>query len=359
MVRREFSRFSMPRLDPDLVHTSGMLEWLERIATRSGWRDLARRIDRIGNQRFGNQLENLILASGNAAVWGYDGKAFSTFEIAKKHGRRCILDRTIGDWRAYNSVMTGLQENYSEWFLPTTRVVPDVDIATDEREYGLADYILVGSEFAAETVRHHARAAGTAEKIRVLNYCYDEALFANAPASQPVDRSGPVKFLFLGLVTPRKGIQHVLEAMEQLPPSEAQLTVVGPMQMPESTFARFADRISYRPHVPRAEVPAIMAEHHVLLFPSYFEGAGIVLYEALASGLGLIQSDQAALAVTDATGILLDRIGTEELLAAMRKPIEDRDLLDSWRAAGPREAEQYSFANYRAGIARFLAEAGL
>jgi glycosyltransferase involved in cell wall biosynthesis len=97
-----------------------------------------------------------------------------------------------------------------------------------------------------------------------------------------------------------------------------------------------------------------MAAHDVLLLPSYFEGAGIVLYEALAAGCALIQSDRCADAVTPDTGLLLPEVSTEALLSAMETAIRERDRLDHWRAHAQAEARRYSFANYRANIAALL-----
>lgn len=97
-----------------------------------------------------------------------------------------------------------------------------------------------------------------------------------------------------------------------------------------------------------------MASHDVLVLPSYFEGAGIVLYEALAAGCGLIQSDRCAMAVTPQTGILLDRLDSDAVHAAMMTAIEDRDRLNGWRAAAQAEARNYSFARYRQNIGAFL-----
>jgi glycosyltransferase involved in cell wall biosynthesis len=190
----------------------------------------------------------------------------------------------------------------------------------------------------------------------VLGYGYDEALFGRLPPARPIARDAPVKFLFLGLAIPRKGVHHALEAIARLPRSAASLTVVGRLGIPAEAFAPFADRVDYRPSVPRHEVPAIMAEHHVLVFPTYFEGAGIVLFEALAAGLALIQTDRAAIAVTPETGLLMREPSTDALHEAMLAAIEDHDRLDSWRAAAQREARRHSFARYREGIAALLAE---
>ena len=356
---REFRRFSHPSLDPALVRTSGLTEWLERIASRAGQRNLARWLDRFGNRRFVSGIAADLRSAEPFALWGYNGSSQASFEIARAVGRPCILDRTNGDFRIYNRMMAEIREDFGAWFLPTELEEPAVNIARDQREYELADTILVGSPFAAGTIREATGNPAIAAKLRVLNYCYDEALFGEQPPPAPVPRSGTVKFLFLGLVIPRKGIHHVLEAIARIPRSDAELTIVGSLKVPPKAFAPYADRVTYIPTVARADVPQIMREHHVFLLPSYFEGAGITLYEALASGSALIQSRNCAPAVTPETGIMLDRVDTDTLHAAMVAAIADRDRLDSWRAAAPAQARKYSFACYRDNIAALLAEMGL
>jgi glycosyltransferase involved in cell wall biosynthesis len=356
---REFRRFSHPALDPALVRTSGLTEWVERIAARAGLREVARRLDRFGNDRFVTTLARDIRSSAPFALWGYNGSSETTFALARQHGRTCILDRTNGDFRIYNAMMEQVRETHDDWFLPTERAETASSIARDQREYELADRILVGSPFAARTIRDATQDPAIAARLQVLNYCFDHSFFSQVPPPRPVPRDGPVKFLFLGLVIPRKGIHHVLEAIARIPKSAAELTIVGGMKIPPKAFAPYADRVTYIPTVPRAEVPRIMADHHVFLLPSYFEGAGITLYEALASGCALIQSDRCAEAVTPQTGIMLDEVSTDAVHAAMMTAIEDRDRLDGWRAAAPAEALNYTFARYRDNIAKLLAEMGI
>ena len=358
-LRREFSRFAHPGIDPALVRTSGLSEWAERIASRMGRRKLAHLLDRFGNERFVGAIAADLQSSEPFAIWGYNGSSATSFEEARRNGRICILDRTIGDYRVYNRMMAEIRDSYGDWFLSTERGEPDATIRNDQREYELADRIVVGSPFAAGTIAEGTGDAAIAAKVRVLNYCYDEGLFGSLPPPAPVDRSGPVRFLFLGLGIPRKGIHHVLEAIARIPRSAATLTIVGNLKVPPKVFARYSDRVTWIPTVPRAEVPQIMAAHHVFLLPSYFEGAGITLYEALAAGAALIHSDRCGTAVTPETGILLERVDTDTLHAAMLTAIEDRPRLDSWRAAAPARAQAFTFANYRTNIAAMLAEMGL
>ena len=358
-LNAEFRRFAHPQLDPALVRTAGLAEWFERLAARAGWHDLARRIDAVGNRRYVNVLAADIRSTEPFALWGYNGSSHSSFALAKQHGRTCILDRTSCDYRIINSIMAEIREHYGDWFPPDYRATPDSVIALDDKEYALADAILVGSPFAAQTIRDAVPDPAIHAKLRVLEYCFDEALFAGISPPVPVPRNAPVKFLFVGLVGPTKGIHLLLEAVSRIPQQLAELTVVGNRRVPIEVLATYADRVTFRPAVARSDVAKIMAEHHVLVLPSYFEGAGIVLYEALAAGCALIQSGRCASAVTPDTGLMLGTLDTDALHAAMMVAIEDRDRLDSWRANAQLAAQRNTFARYRDTIAGFLQEMGL
>ena len=354
-IGAKFRRFHHPGLDPALVRTAGLSEWAERAAFIAGLPDLARRIDFAGNAAFGRGLRRAAGDPAVRALWGYNASSESLFAAPEARDKLKILDRTNGDWRAYNAAMEQVAAAFPQWFLPVERSVPAFQIERDQREYELADTILCGSGFAAQTVRREG-GAGIAAKVRVLGYGYDEALFGTIPAPAPIPPDEPVRFLFMGLAIPRKGIHHALEAIARIPASAASLTVVGHLGVPPEAFAPYADRVTHVPTVARHEVPAIMAAHHVLVFPTYFEGAGIVLFEALAAGCALIQSDRAAPAVTPATGLMLEEVSTDALHRAMLTAIEDRPRLDAWRAAAQGEGRQHSFARYRDGIAALLAE---
>jgi len=352
-VKGELRRVEHPALDQSLVRTMGAFEWFERLARRAGLRRLAANIDHMGNRRFVRLLADEIASPRPFALWGFDSCSLETFEAAREAGRFTILDRTIGDWRRYNALMRPLLETHGDWF-PVDPIMPDEIIARDDGEFAAADLVLCATQFCADMIVAHSPVTGLERKIRILPYNFDPDLFAAVPPPAPVDRSGPVKFLFVGQAGPRKGIHHVLEAIAQLPRSEAELTIVGKLEITREVFARYQDRVTHIPTVPRADIPGIMARHHVLVFPSYFEGSALSLLEGLASGLALIQTPQAGSGVTADTGILLGRPDTGLTLTAMRALIDDRDRLDHCRASAQLEAQNYTFARYRANIAALL-----
>jgi len=355
---REFSRFRHEGLDPQLVRTAGLAEWFERIAARAGLRGVAQRLDAWGNRHFASLIRREIASDRPFALWGYNASSLSAFEAGKSAGRTLILDRTIGDFRLYNRLMDQVAQTHAAWFVPTDRQFTQALIERDQREYELADSILCGSEYCAQTVRD-CGGPDVAGKVRVLPYCFDEALFANQPPPKPLDRTRPLRFLFIGQINPRKGVHHLLEAFARIPASAASLTLVGEMRVPSAAFAPHAERVQWIPTVPRAEIPAIMAAHDVLVFPSYFEGSALSLIEALASGMGVIQTKAAGNGASEQTGLVLDEPSSEGLYAALMTAIDDRAGVDAWRAASQGEASRYSFAAYRANIAALLAELGL
>lgn len=351
----EFGRFDYPALDPRYVHAFGLHEWLERIARRAGAHGVARTFDAAGNRHFARSLDRLLAGSpGVAAIWGYDGVSRDVFASQRKTGRRLILDRTTPDMRTFMRIQAQLRESHADWFRSRSETIDEARIEHDEAEYALADAIVCGSDFCADTLREHApHAAG---KLRVIPYCYDERLFGSQPPPRPLAPDAPVRFLFSGRIWPAKGIHHALEAIARLPRSAAELTLVGDLDIDPRVFARYADRVTLIPQVPRNRMPALMRDHHVLLFPSHFEGGGLVLQEALASGMALIQTRCADIVASERTGIVLDQPRSDLVLDAMTTLIEDRDRLNAMRAAAQGEAGKRSFRLYRDNIAMLLAE---
>jgi glycosyltransferase involved in cell wall biosynthesis len=321
-----------------------------------GLRDLAVRLDGIGNRRFARLLQAELRADRPFGLWGYDGSALETFAMARELNRPCVLDRTIGDFRAHNAMMREVAQDYGPWFLPGEMLIPDSVIERSDAEYELADLVLAGGEFAARTIGDHARDVSVKNRVRVLNYCWNQALFGQVPPPRPLVAGEKIRFLFVGQLIPRKGVQHVLEAFDRLPPSAASLTMVGQLGIPADTFARYAGKVTHFPTVPRSEIPRLMAAHHCLVLPSWFEGSAVSLLEGLASGMALIQTPNAGAGGTAQTGVVIDRPGTGQVLDAMMAMIDDRAGLDQWRSAAQARALDFSFARYVQGVAGVMAE---
>lgn len=353
---REFSRFEVPGVDPELIRTSGWHEWGERMAARAGLPSLARWLDTAGNRSFGRFAAGAARRAGASAIWGYDNCSLDAFLKLGDGSTKRILDVTIAPRRALNRVMAELHSGWPQFFIPTRREIPEHILVRTEDELSLADLIVAGSPFVRDTILAEMKDSKLAERIRVLPYCFDEQLFGTVPPPHPRPEGEPVKFLFVGGIGPRKGAHLLLEAFLSISPRDAQLTLLGSLDMPTATFAHYANRVTHIAQVPRSQVPQVMAQHDVLVLPSYFEGSAITLLEGLASGLALIQSRNAGLGGTGDTGIILDQLTVEAVERALLEAMSDRERLLSWRRTAQDRARDFTFDRYRANIRKLMIE---
>lgn len=109
-----------------------------------------------------------------------------------------------------------------------------------------------------------------------------------------------IRFLSVGRLTRLKGLDVALKALAGLKAYEWTLDVLGEGSERESLKSLavslgIAERVHFLGDKDRQEVERYMAESSCLLFPSFSEGMGLVVLEALSIGLPVIASDLEAL----------------------------------------------------------------
>jgi glycosyltransferase involved in cell wall biosynthesis len=110
---------------------------------------------------------------------------------------------------------------------------------------------------------------------------------------------GPLRLLFVGNLTPVKGLHTLLQALTHLPADEWCLTVVGSLEVDPAYVhairrqivrSGFAERIRLLGSCPNAEVATHLTQNQVLAVPSLYEAFGIAYLEAMGFGLPVIAS---------------------------------------------------------------------
>ena len=115
-------------------------------------------------------------------------------------------------------------------------------------------------------------------------------------------RLGPLRLLFVAAVTPLKGLDVLLSALEHLPEESCTLDVVGSLQVDRAYSHRMQARAARLPVPVRFHgildgepLRARFRSADVLVVPSYWEGFGIVYVEGMAFGLPAIGTTAGAI----------------------------------------------------------------
>lgn len=352
-LQAELGRRSCADLDPACVRRAGTGRQLAEVALRRlGAGPAARRLNAGTARTFARHVVRLAERRPVDLLWTYDGKALEAFRWAKAHGIACVLDQSIGHPAALAEVLADDRARHPAFHRDAPAPPGRAAIARADAELALADLVLVGSAFVRATLL--ARGADAA-KLRVVPYGFDETLWpAEAPLRPPL-AGRPLDLLFLGAVTPRKGVAALLQAIARVPPALARLTMVGRVEVPRAALAPYRDRVRFVPQVPRQQVPAWMAAADALVLPSLFEGASVVLFEALGAGLAVIRS-QANHDLGDggAAGPVLPEVTAPAIEAAIRSLAEDPAALARCQAAARRPSVRRRWADYRAEVRPLL-----
>lgn len=285
------------------------------------------------------------------AVHSYEDCSLGQFEAAKRLGKACIYDLPIGYYPAWRELQARLAREYAEWLpavgLPSSRHVrPEQKLA----EMRLADLVLAPSSFVERTVHEHL----PDQRIARAGYGVDLEYWR-----PPSDRSTarPLTFLYAGQISLRKGIPLLLEAWERAAVAEARLELIGTWQLAEGRRTALPAGVSISPPCSREELRARYRLADVFVFPSYFEGFGLVLLEAMACGLPAIASDATAGpdVLTETSGRVVPRGELEPLVEALRWFGSHRDGVAAMAAAARIEAERWTWEDYRRSVSSAVA----
>ena len=200
--------------------------------------------------------------------------------------------------------------HFPDWVHPRTR---RQNLAKYRHAARTCDVIVVNSEFTARDVAE--RLGFPRERIVVAHPGVDERF---SPQGEPGDY-----VLMLAPGDPRKNYKNLAAAVERLP----DLRLVAP------------DHVSYD------ELPALYHGAAVFAYPSFFEGFGMPILEAMASGTPVVASSHPSL--DEAAGDAAVRVNPESpesIAEGIERALQERESLVAkgleharrftWRACG-------------------------
>ncbi len=234
-----------------------------------------------------NRLPRLLKTKGVTSVYAYEDGALNTFREARHLGLNCYYDLPIGYWRSARKLLGAAAEKSPAW-ASTMSGFRDSEskLKRKDEELALADHIFVVSRFTLKSLESFP---GNLPPVTVVPYGFPPVIEEKNYSKL---KNRPLKMLFVGGLSQRKGIANVLEAAGVMD-SRVELTVIGRKpQLPCEPLDAGLSKHRYIPSLTHAEVLAEMRAADVLVFPSLFEGFGLVITEAMSQGTPVITTDR-------------------------------------------------------------------
>jgi len=159
--------------------------------------------------------------------------------------------------------------------------------------------------------------------------------------------------LFVGTIEPRKGLETLLRAFEQIAEDNKtlQLVVAGrrgwlfQSLLKEIRESKFSDRIRLTGYLDDEDLRALYSSCRVFVYPSIYEGFGLPPLEAMACGGPVIASRVTAVVeVCGEAALLIEPRSVSSLIIGINKLLDDEKLRSQLVAAGRRRAAQASWS---------------
>jgi glycosyltransferase involved in cell wall biosynthesis len=277
-------------------------------------------------------------------MYAYEDGAYDSFLAAGENKLIKIYDLPIGYWRAARFLLEKERELRPEWAMTMDGFSDSMQkLERKDEEIQMADKIFVASSFTKKSLQFYP---GMLNDIEVVPYGFPPVA---AVKEYNIQKGRKLKLLYVGGLSQRKGIANVFEAVEQL--GEAvELTVVGKKGAFEcAALDKALQKCNWIPGLPHQEILNLMRSSDVLLFPSLFEGFGLVITEAMSQGTPVITTDRTAgpdFIENEVNGCIIEAGSTPALVEAINQLIEHPENIEKMGLAARETARLRPWDEY-------------
>jgi len=313
------------------------------------------------------------------AVYAYEDGALKTFCAAKERDLKCFYDLPIAYWRLGRAIHEEEAERQPAWAVTLSGLQDSpAKLARKDEELALADAVFCASSFTRDSLQ--GVPFGLKVPVHVVPYGAPSAkgvVFSDRPSSlggnetgdrmqnteQRIPNAGrrrPLKLLFVGGLSQRKGLSYLFKALDQLGKA-VEMTIVG-KRPPDRCAAleRELQKHRYIETLPHAGILAEMAGADVFVFPSLFEGFGLVLLEAMSRGVPCITTPHTAgpdFMIDGHDGFIVPIRDVDAIVEKVLHLHDHPDELAAMKQAARDTAERQTWARYQAEMVKIIGDA--
>jgi glycosyltransferase involved in cell wall biosynthesis len=183
------------------------------------------------------------------------------------------------------------------------------------------------------------------------------------------DIQGPY-LLYLGGIEPRKNLPALLAAFARLPEQPLLVIAGGGVEWNPQGSNLLGDALAELPdgvrarirrtgYVSEPEKVALLGGAEAFVYPSLYEGFGLPVLEAMASGTPVVTSNVSSLPeVAGEAAVLVDPADPASIAGGIERILSDTPLRSRLVTAGLERAERFTWERTAAATARVLHDAG-
>jgi glycosyltransferase involved in cell wall biosynthesis len=163
----------------------------------------------------------------------------------------------------------------------------------------------------------------------------------------------PRYVLFLGSLEPRKNVDALVQAYARLPEKlreEFSLVVAGARGWLNSEVhkavedLKIGSRVHFTGYVAEEDMSAVYSMSTVFVYPSFYEGFGLPVLEAMSCGAPVITSNTSSMPeVAGDAARLVSPKDIDEIAGALESVLEDEETRDRMRTRGLKRASGFSW----------------
>lgn len=219
----------------------------------------------------------------------------------------------------------------------TNTIITDSQAIKDEviARFGVSEHNVFVARLAS-SAEFHPRSSGQTEKT-LLHYGLRHGGYA----------------LYTGTIEPRKNLLNLIDAYARLPYATRRATPLvlaghrgwqNEAIMTRIEAAQGEGWLHYLGFVPDDHLPELFAGARIFAFPSLYEGFGLPVLEAMASGVPVVTANRSSLPeVGGDAALYVEPEDVDQLAAAIEQALDDADWRERAITKGFAHAERFSW----------------
>lgn len=280
----------------------------------------------------------------NSAVYAYEDGAFESFKRARSKGIICLYDLPTGYWRAHTKFLEKERTERPDWAMTLTSFRDsDFKRKKKDKELSMADAIFVASNFTKKTLELFP---GQLAPIHIVPYGFPE-VYRSRKYENITNRK--LKLLYVGGLSQLKGIANLFEAVNFLR-DRVELTVVGRKVVQGCIpLEREIKKHNWIPSLPNNQILSLMRTQDVFVFPSLFEGYGLVIAEAMSQGTPVITTTRTCgtdFIINGENGWIIEPGNTQDLIKKLEHILTHPEIVSQVGKAAIVTAAKFPLSIY-------------